>query len=127
MDTGGAASEGMWVTQPGIPADQLKGRGKQFVDEFGAQIGHAPDPYTNYAAQAADVLLSAIEESDGTRADVTSKLFGRQVEDGILGSFEIDENGDTTLGTVSVFRIEGGEGQFQKTITPELSFVKGEG
>ena len=125
VETGGTASEGMYITQPGIPAEQLKGAGKQFVDEFGAQIGHAPDPYTNYAAQAAEVLLGAIEDSDGTRADVSKQLFGRKIENGILGSFEIDENGDTTLGTVSVFRIEGGEGKFQKTITPELSFVKG--
>lgn len=127
VETGGPASEGLWVTQPGIPSEQLKGAGKEFVDAFGAQIGHAPDPYTNYAAQAAEVLLSAIDDSDGTRADVSKQLFGRKFDDGILGSFEIDENGDTTLGTVSVFKIEGGEGKFQKTITPDVEFVKGEG
>lgn len=125
IEGGGTASEGMWITQPGIPTEQLKGAGKKFADEFGAQIGRAPDPYTNYAAQAAEVLLDSIAESDGTRAGVASKLFGRKVDNGILGSFEIDENGDTTLGTVSVFRVESAEGKFQKTITPELSFVKG--
>ena len=44
---------------------------------------------------------------------------------GILGNFKIDENGDTTLGTVSVWQVKGQKGVFLKTITPELSFVKG--
>ena len=45
--------------------------------------------------------------------------------DGILGDFKIDENGDTTLGTVSVWQVKNGEPEFVKLITPELSFVKG--
>ena len=52
-------------------------------------------------------------------------LFNQDVKDGILGNFKIDENGDTTLGTVSVWQVKGQKGVFLKTITPELSFVKG--
>jgi branched-chain amino acid transport system substrate-binding protein len=121
----GQAAEGMYITQPGIPPEQLKGAGKEFVDGFEAEVGHAPDPYTNYAAQAAQILLDSIEESDGTRASVAENVTNRDVPDGILGNFKIDENGDTTLGTVAVFTVKGGEGTFNKTITPELSFVKG--
>jgi branched-chain amino acid transport system substrate-binding protein len=121
----GDASEGMYITQPGIPADQLKGEGKTFVDEFTAENGKAPNPYTAYAAQAASVLLDSIGESDGSRASVSEKLFNRDVTNGILGDFKIDENGDTTLGIVSVYQIKGQKETFVKTITPELSFVKG--
>jgi branched-chain amino acid transport system substrate-binding protein len=121
----GQAAEGMYITQPGIPPDQLKGAGKQFVDDFTAEVGHAPDPYTNYAAQAAEILLDSIADSDGTRASVAEGIFNREITDGILGDFKIDENGDTTLGTVAVFIVKGGEGTFNKLITPELSFVKG--
>jgi branched-chain amino acid transport system substrate-binding protein len=121
----GQAAEGMYITQPGIPPDQLKGAGKEFVDGFEAEVGHPPDPYTNYAAQAAQILLDSIADSDGTRASVSESLFNRDIQDGILGNFKIDENGDTTLGTVAVFTVKGGEGTFNKTITPELSFVKG--
>ena len=53
IEGAGEASEGMYITQPGIPADQLKGEGKAFVDEFTAENGKAPNPYTAYAAQAA--------------------------------------------------------------------------
>ncbi|HEX3289794.1 MAG TPA: hypothetical protein VHR46_00270, partial [Gaiella sp.] len=40
------------------------------------------------------VLLKAIEDSDGSRADVIKKLFATNVTDGLLGSFKIDQNGD---------------------------------
>jgi branched-chain amino acid transport system substrate-binding protein len=125
IKTAGPASEGMWITQPGIPTDQLKGAGKTFVDDFTAQEGQAPDPYTAYAAQATEVLLKAIDDAEGERDQVASKLFNQDFSDSILGSFEIDENGDTTLGTVSVWQVKDGKGVFVKTITPEVSFVKG--
>jgi branched-chain amino acid transport system substrate-binding protein len=125
IEGAGDASEGMYITQPGLPADQLKGEGKAFVDEFTAEIGKAPNPYTAYAAQAATILLDSIEDSDGTRKSVSEGLFNRDVTDGILGNFKIDENGDTTLGIVSVYQIKGQKETFSKTITPELSFVKG--
>jgi branched-chain amino acid transport system substrate-binding protein len=125
IEGAGDASEGMYITQPGLPADQLKGEGKTFVDEFTAEIGKAPNPYTAYAAQAASILLDSIDDSDGTRKSVSEGLFNRDITDGILGNFKIDENGDTTLGIVSVYQIKGQKETFSKTITPELSFVKG--
>jgi branched-chain amino acid transport system substrate-binding protein len=121
----GQASEGMYITQPGLPADQLKGEGKKFSDEFTAEIGKSPNPYTAYAAQAATILLDAIADSDGSRASVSEGLFNRDIKGGILGDFKIDENGDTTLGIVSVYQIKNQKETFVKTITPKLSFVKG--
>jgi len=125
VDGAGQAAEGMYITQPGIPPDRLKGAGKKFVQDFSTEIGHEPDPYTNYAAQATEVLLTAIDKADADRAKVAENLFNLDVKDGILGDFKIDENGDTTLGTVAVFQVKGGKGVFDKLITPELSFVKG--
>ncbi len=125
VKTAGPASEGMWITQPGIPTSELKGAGKTFVDDFTAEFGKAPDPYTVYAAQAAEVLLKAIDEADGERDKVAAELFNQKWTDSILGTFEIDENGDTTLGTVSVWQVKDGKGEFVKTITPDPTFVKG--
>jgi branched-chain amino acid transport system substrate-binding protein len=125
---GGSANE-MYISQPGIPIDQLTGAGKEFVDAFLAESGKdTVDPYTAYAAQAANVLLDAIDRA-GTdeRARVAEELFQTDVQEGILGNFQIDENGDTTLGTVTFFQVKEGEPTFVKTITPELSFVEGGG
>jgi branched-chain amino acid transport system substrate-binding protein len=125
IEGAGAAANNMYVTQPGIPVDQLTGGGKEFVDSFTEAKGKAPNPYTVYAAQAAVVLLDAIERGGDDRAKVAEELFNTDIQDGILGDFQIDENGDTTLGTVSVYQIKNGEETFSKTITPELSFVEG--
>ena len=67
IKTGGPAAEGMFITQPGIPSNQLSGAGKTFVEDFAKANGKEPDPYTNYAAQAAEVLLTAIDEAEGRR------------------------------------------------------------
>jgi branched-chain amino acid transport system substrate-binding protein len=126
IEGAGAAANGMYISQPGLPEDQLTGAGKQFVADFKAETGKsAVDPYTAYAAQATVVLLDAIERSDGTRPSVAKELFNTDIKGGILGDFSIDENGDTTLGTVTFFRVQNGEPTFNKLITPELSFVEG--
>jgi branched-chain amino acid transport system substrate-binding protein len=126
IDGAGAAANGMYISQPGVPEDQLKGEGKTFVADFKAETGKTTvDPYTAYAAQAAEVLLDAIERSDGTRASVSEELFNTDVKGGILGDFQIDENGDTSLGTVTFFQVKSGAPEFVKLITPEASFVEG--
>ena len=125
IEGAGAAANDMYITQPGVPVDQLKGAGKEFVDGFTEQFGKAPNPYTAYAAQAAQVLLAAIEKGGTDRAAVSSALFETDVTDGIIGSFQIDENGDTTLGLVSVYQVKNGEETYVKSVTPELDFVEG--
>ena len=123
---GGAAND-MYISQPGIPTDQLTGAGKEFVDSFKQESGkQTVDPYTAYAAEAASVLFDAIDRAGGDRAKVSEELFNTKVTDGILGDFEIDENGDTTLGTVTFFQVKNGQPEFVKTITPEASLVGGE-
>jgi branched-chain amino acid transport system substrate-binding protein len=127
IEGAGASANEMYISQPGIPTDQLTGAGKEFVDAFTAETGkETVDPYTAYAAQATEVLLDAIERAGSEdRAQIAEELFNTDVTDGIVGDFQIDENGDTTLGTVTFFQIKDGEPGFVKTITPELSFVEG--
>jgi branched-chain amino acid transport system substrate-binding protein len=126
IDGAGAAANDMYISQPGVPEDQLKGEGKKFVADFKAETGKTTvDPYTAYAAQATVVLLDAIDRSDGSRASVAEELFKTDIKGGILGDFTIDENGDTSLGTVTFFQVKNGEPTFSKLITPEGSFVEG--
>ena len=124
----GPAAVGMYISVAGIPPDELKGKGKQFVDQFGKQIGAQVNPYAAYAAQSAQVMLDAISRSDGTRASVAQQLFNTNVKNGILGTFSINENGDTTSNPVTVYKQTGsgssGTGATYKTITPPQSLVK---
>jgi branched-chain amino acid transport system substrate-binding protein len=122
----GAAASGVYISYPGIPVKALKGAGKKFVSTFTrANGGKLPDPYTAYAAQAAQVLLGAIAKSGGTRSGGTSHLTNLKIKNGILGSFSIDKSGDTTLGSVSIGRFNSKTANFMKLITPPASLVKG--
>jgi branched-chain amino acid transport system substrate-binding protein len=125
VDGAGTDAENMTVSVAGLPNSQLKGAGKTFVSDFSADnAGKDPDPYSVYAAQAAEVLLDAIERSDGSRAAVSEELFKTDVKDGILGTFKIDDKGDTTSNPVTIYKIKGGKQTDFKVITPPTSLVK---
>ena len=123
-DAGGAA-EGLDVSIAGPPADRLTGRGKTFVDAFGATVG-GPEKVTAdavYAAQSAEVLLDAIAASDGSRASVAESLFTTSVTDGLMGSFAIDENGDPTRAAVTIYAIRDGKRTTVTVVTPDPGIV----
>jgi branched-chain amino acid transport system substrate-binding protein len=125
VDGAGQAAEGIYVSVAGQPNENLGDTGKKFVEDFGAtQAGGQVDPYSSYAAQSTEVLLTAIENSDGTRADVAEQLLKTKVTDGILGSFQIDENGDTNSNPVTMYLIKGGKQTTYKVITPPEDLVK---
>lgn len=120
----GDSAEGVTVSVAGLPNAQLKGAGSKFVAGFSKTAGKEPDPYSVYSAQAAEVLLAAIANSDGSRASVAKNLFKTSVKSGILGDFTIDPNGDTSGAAVTMSVIKGGKGVFLKVITPPASLVK---
>jgi branched-chain amino acid transport system substrate-binding protein len=85
----------MWLTVAGASVAEIKGKGKEFVAGFSKKLNGKPvDPYATYAAQAATVVLDAIAASDGTRQGVIDQVFKTKVRNGILGSFDINKNGD---------------------------------
>jgi len=115
----GAAFSGSYVSVAGQPPTGLKGKGKTFITDFGAQIGTTPNPYSQYGAQAMDVLLDAIEKSDGTRGSVAKSLFGLKVTGGIIGDFTINEKGDTSLNPITIYQQKGADKlNPEKTIVP---------
>jgi branched-chain amino acid transport system substrate-binding protein len=120
----GQSAEGMYVSVAGQPNENLPAAGKTFVKDFGAtQKGGNVDPYSSYGAQAAEVLLSAIAASDGTRTGVTDQLLKTKVTNGLLGNFTINANGDTNSNPVTMYLIKGGKQTTYKTITPPQSLV----
>ena len=131
----GPAADGSWIIVAGAPPEKLKGTqvtGSQrretaigFMQDFGAEIAARPNPYSAYAAQAMLVMLDAIGKSDGTRSSVTSSLLSTSVTNGILGTFKIDKNGDTSLNPVTIYQQKASKLNPVKTIVPPLSLVKG--
>ena len=123
VDGAGDAAENMTVSVAGLPNSQLKGAGKVFLATFGKVVKKQADPYSVYAAQAAQVLLNAIALSNGTRSSVTRNLFRTNVTNGIIGTFKINKNGDTTSNPVTIYKVKGGKSTEFKVIVPPLSLV----
>jgi branched-chain amino acid transport system substrate-binding protein len=120
----GTASNGMTVSVAGLPNNALKGAGKAFVKAFSAADHRAPDPYSVYAAQAADVLIQAIAQSNGTRADVTKQLFKVNLQSSILGNVSFNANGDVTSNPVTIYKVKGSTYPPYKVIVPPKALVK---
>lgn len=110
-EVAGSAARGMYVSLLGAPNTSMSAAGDRFLRDFAAtQPGEQVPSFTaTYAAQAMEVLLDAIARSDGTRASVSEKLLGTIVEDGILGNFRINANGDQTRQAVTILRVTGAD------------------
>jgi hypothetical protein len=50
-------------------------------------------------------------------------VFETEVRDGILGTFSFDRNGDTTAGSVTVYRVVDGRPKLVGLITPSPALV----
>jgi branched-chain amino acid transport system substrate-binding protein len=111
-ESGVENTRGAFFSVAGIPVEEFTGSAAEFITSFQETLGGEPvDPYAVYGAQAAQIMLDAIAASDYTRAGVIEQMFNTTVEGGLLGDFEINENGDPALasGAVVGFTIFRGE------------------
>jgi branched-chain amino acid transport system substrate-binding protein len=121
------SADGMYLTFPGltIPAITRQPVGKTFVKDFTAVNGTAPaSAYALYGVQALQVVLAAIEKSNGTRESIRSAVFaGAGITIGadraMLGSaISISaQTGDCSLRQVTVQVIRNGAESFSTTVT----------
>ncbi len=124
-DAGANVAEGAYMSVGGVPVDELKGAGATFITDFQNKYHpDAIDPYTPYAAAATQVLLKAIAASDGTRASVTSNLFGIDLTDTVLGNFAINDAGDTNQGSMTIYQATNGKLGNAQVITPPANLVQ---
>jgi branched-chain amino acid transport system substrate-binding protein len=124
-EAGAANAAGLYASIAGVPTDQLTGAGATFVTDFdNAYHPDVLDPYVPYGAAATQVLVNAIQASDGTRASIASHLFGVKVTGSVLGNFTIDKNGDTNQGSMTVDIAKGGKLVTYKVLTPPANLVE---
>ncbi|MDQ2984101.1 MAG: ABC transporter substrate-binding protein [Actinomycetota bacterium] len=105
----GPAAVGVYVPYYSLADGLLPPAGKRFVRELGA---NEPAPIQSFgaapAAQAAQILLDAIARTDGSRAAVNREVHAAQVENGLLGNFRFNADGDVVPAPFTIFRIVGG-------------------
>jgi branched-chain amino acid transport system substrate-binding protein len=92
--------------------------GREFFTQFEQEYGESnPDPYAIYGYEAMRLVLDAIERAgSANKEDILKALFDTKDRQSVLGTYSIDENGDTTLTDYGIYTIEDGELTFDKTI-----------
>jgi branched-chain amino acid transport system substrate-binding protein len=92
--------------------------GQEFFSQFEQEYGEKnPDPYAIYGYEAIRLTLDAIERAgSANKQDVLKAFFETKDRESVLGTYSIDENGDTTLTDYGIYTIEGGELTFDTTV-----------
>jgi branched-chain amino acid transport system substrate-binding protein len=106
------------LTVATLSPDSYGEAGKKFFADYQKAYGEKnPNPYSIYGYEAMSLALDAIERSQtGKREDVVKALFATDARDSPLGTYSIDENGDTTLTDYGVYQVKNGEQVFLKSV-----------
>jgi branched-chain amino acid transport system substrate-binding protein len=101
-----------------LSPDEYPPDGQEFFQAFRDKYDEPnPNPYAIYGYEAMRLALDAIERSEtGEKEDILAALFETKDRESVLGTYSIDENGDTTLSDYGVYTIEGGELVFDRSI-----------
>jgi len=108
-----------WITNPTLDPKLYPASAQQFFQKFKAKYGVDPQPYAIYGYEAMSVVLEAIKRAGAKgndRAAVVKSFFETKGRDSVLGKYDIDENGDTTLSDYGGDKVEGGKLVFDKVI-----------
>jgi branched-chain amino acid transport system substrate-binding protein len=120
--------QGMYLTFPGLSIDQLKakgGPGAKLLETYKAKYNADPaSSYALYGVAAVQVILAAIEKSDGTRKGVNNAVFGGDgitipADTSVLGKeVKIDpKTGDVNVKDITVEVIKGDAETFLKAVS----------
>ncbi|MFL5152572.1 MAG: branched-chain amino acid ABC transporter substrate-binding protein, partial [Microvirga sp.] len=106
------------VTVATLSPDQYPPEGQDFFKQYTQKYGEKnPDPYAIYGYEAMRLALDAIQRSGtGSKEDIIKALFDTKDRSSVLGTYSIDENGDTTLTDYGVYSIADGTLKFDSTI-----------
>jgi len=118
-------SAGAYLTFAGLSTDPIKaagGKPAKFLDDYKAKYGaDVRTSYALYGVQALQVILAAIEKSDGTRKSVRDQVFegsGVSIDAGtaMIGkAITIDpKSGDVSAKDISVELVKDGKETFHK-------------
>jgi branched-chain amino acid transport system substrate-binding protein len=99
-----------YVTFGGLPPGELKGKGKDFYENYKKKYNAEPEAYAVYGYEAGRVVLEAIRRAGvKDREAITAAARSLKDFDGALGKWSFDENGDTTLKVMVVEMVKDGK------------------
>jgi len=106
INIAGKSAEGTYVTFGAEPAGLPSA--KSFIDNYKAKYGD-PGPYSIYAYDAANIILTAIAETGTTEGSKVSSYISKTVFHGAFGDVSFDKNGDVTKAPYVIWQVKGGK------------------
>jgi branched-chain amino acid transport system substrate-binding protein len=88
--------------------------------------GKSVDPYAIYGYETMALALDAMKragDKGNDREAVIEELFNTKDRKSVLGTYSIDENGDTTLTDYGLYKIEGGQPAYEKKIVADPNLI----
>src|ERR671925_1113197 len=108
------------ITVATLAPDEYPPSGQKFFEDFKKEYGvDNPDVYSIYGYEAMSLVLDTCEKLGPDCSDreaMIDALFKTKGRKSVLGTYDIDENGDTTITDYGVYTIKNGELVFDKTV-----------
>ena len=108
------------VTVATLSPDQYPPKGRKFFSQYEKKYNvDSVDPYAIYGYEAMNLVLATCKELGADCSDkqaMIDALFQTKGRESVLGTYDIDENGDTTLTDYGVYTIKNGSLEFDETI-----------
>ena len=110
--------EPVYVTSSAQAPQQLPQQGQDFARAYEAEYGQPPDRYAAYGYEAMAVVLDSIDRATdpSDREAVIDAFFATEGRDSVLGTYSIDEIGNTTLNAISGYVVENGRPVFEAAL-----------
>jgi branched-chain amino acid transport system substrate-binding protein len=108
-----------YLTAPTLAPEELPPAGQQFYEDYEAEYGEPQDeidPYAVYGYEAMAVVCDAIAQGGDDKQAVIDAFFATENRESPLGTYSIDDDGDTTLSDYGGYRAEGGKLVFDKVL-----------
>jgi branched-chain amino acid transport system substrate-binding protein len=117
------ADGNVYLTFPGLAGSQLTSEaGLRYYNDFKAEYGTEPSPWSTYAYQSMQVILDSIERVGKKDRGAILDAMATGEYDGITGKFGFNENGDPTLINMGGYLVEGGDStNFVGPISPDMA------
>ena len=119
LDAAGAASlEGRcFATSAGLSPQQSDCSKIMFLQRYQQKYGTCPSNAAIHGYEAARLAIRAIADvGRKDRRAIVESAFASRVDDGVLGDWSIDVNGDTTLQEVSVSVVRNGTFEHEEVV-----------
>ena len=108
-------SQQLFITNPTLGPESYPPLGQEFLEDFEAEHGRPPEPYAIYGYEAMSIVLDSIDRAgeaaspttDGRQA-VIDAFFQTTDRESVLGTYDIDPYGDTTLAAYGAYRVADG-------------------